>query len=762
MALRTVPVVLKHGKKRLLVNCFLDEGSDTTYVNEDVVEELGVKGEKELITVNVANDQQVSFPSMKFIIGLESVDGIVDAKIVAQIAQTSEKICGGMKAVDWVKIKGKWNHLQEIPFPKLANSGKIDVLLGTDNYNLMYPKNKVIGGVGEPCARLCPLGWTAVGRINMESTRANHITSLCHTFRMQQFGEVVPMAEQPDDLNAILKRFWDLETMGITPPRPVMTPDESSAWRKVSKSMMFENDRYVVAVPWRDDRPSLPNNRPLAEKRLESTERKLAKNPEIAESYQKIIKEYLEKKYIRRVPLDEPSPTSEWLLPHFPVVRPDRSTTKVRIVFDASATYQGRSLNTETLPGPKLQSNISDILVRFRKELVALVGEVSQMYHQLVLQAEDRPFHRFLWRDLDPSRQPETYQFQRFIFGGCYCPFCAQYVWQQHARDHKDLYPLAAEAVQNSCYMDDLMPSVKSVEEAKSMRKQITELGHMAGFHVRKWISHRPEVIEDIPDQDRAAEIDLSKTEFQVTKTLGVLWIAQEDKFSFQYSAPPDGFVFTKRNVLKKTATIFDPLGFLSPFTVRGKLLMQEAWTETVTWDEVLPFQLANKWKTWFGELPDLAKNKIPRCLKDSHSKEERLTIHTFTEASEKAYAAAVYARYEFEDGSIGTRLITAKSRLAPLKALSIPRLELMGAVIGLRLTKQVCEALGVQRNKATYWVDSCNVGYWIHGQTRNFKPFVAHRVGEIHEDSNLTNGVTFLESSIQLTMVREDEPLRS
>ena len=133
-----------------------------------------------------------------------------------------------------------------------------------------------------------------------------------------------------------------------------------------------------------------------------------------------------------------------------------------------------------------------------------------------------------------------------------------------------------------------------------------------------------------------------------------------------------------------KTATIFDPLGFLSPFTVRGKLLMQEAWTEAVTWDEVMSFQLTKKWKTWFRELPDLAKVKIPRCLKDPHSKEERLTIHTFTDASEKAYAAAVYARHESEDGSTGTRLIAAKTRLAPLKALSIPRLELMGAIIGL------------------------------------------------------------------------------
>ena len=180
MALRTVPAILKHGKKSILVNCFLDEGShsDTTYVNEDEVEELGVQGEKELITVNVANDQEVRFPSVTFVIGLESVDGSVDAKIEGQ---SSEKICGGMKSVDWVRIKGNWNHLQDIPFPKLANRGKIDVFLGTDNYHLMYPKKEVVGGAGEPCARLCLLGWTAVDRINMENTGTDHNTSLSHS-----------------------------------------------------------------------------------------------------------------------------------------------------------------------------------------------------------------------------------------------------------------------------------------------------------------------------------------------------------------------------------------------------------------------------------------------------------------------------------------------------------------------------------------------------------------------------------------------------
>ena len=540
VALQTVPLILKNGNKRILVNCFLDEESDTTYINEDLVEELGVRGRKKLITVNVANDQKVKFMSMTFQVGLESIDGKVNRTISAK---TSQKICGGMKAINWVNIKHKWSHLNEIPFPQLARRGTIDVLLGADNHELMTTIKEIPGKRDEPSARLCPLGWTAIGRIDKEDLGGEHHTGLIRTFRIQQSEE--PSALQDEDLNDTLRKFWELEHVGILSSKPQFSPDEQAAWKKVSESRVFDGKRYQVAVPWKEERPHLVSNRPLAERRLQQVERKLAKNEKIATAYQQVIDEYLQKNYIRRIPSTEKRSEAEWLLPHFPVIRPDRATTKVRIVFDASATYQGRSLNTETLPGPKLQSNLFDILVGFRKELVALAGDVSQMYHQLVLQPVDRPFHRLLWRDLDSSREPETYEFQRFVFGGCYCPFCAQYVWQQHARDHKDQYPLAAEAVQKNCYMDDLMPSVKSVDDAKTMRKQITELGDKAGFHVRKWISHRPEVIEEIPEQDRAAEIDLSKAEFPVTKTLGVLWIAKEDKFSFRYSAPPDEFILT-------------------------------------------------------------------------------------------------------------------------------------------------------------------------------------------------------------------------
>ena len=182
------------------------------------------------------------------------------------------------------------------------------------------------------------------------------------------------------------------------------TPEDKLAWDKVNKSLKLNGQHYEVAVPWREERPQLPNNLSMAKKRLVSTARKLMKDKEVAVAYQQVFNEYLDKKYIRRVPDDEPTRDCQWLLPHFPVVRPDKATTKVRIVFDGSAPFEGKSLNTEALTGPKLQSDVFDILVKFRKETVALVGDISQMYHQLVLCEEDRPLHRFLWRDMDPLR----------------------------------------------------------------------------------------------------------------------------------------------------------------------------------------------------------------------------------------------------------------------------------------------------------------------------------------------------------------------
>ncbi|CAB3981675.1 Hypothetical predicted protein [Paramuricea clavata] len=451
---------------------------------------------------------------------------------------------------------------------------------------------EIVGNKDDPVARLCPLGWTAVGKIEQRSNVGHHHIGFSHTFRIHvEEATTNDVPNECSDLNSTLKRFWDLESVVITPTREsLMTPEEKLAWGKVSQSMKFDGKHYEVAVPWKENRPNLPTNLPMAKQRLLSTEKKLLKNKEVALAYQQVLNGYLEKQYIRRVPKDEEKPQQEWLLPHFPVVRPERASTK--------------------------------ILSKLRN-------------------------------------------------------------------------------------------------------------GDKAGFHVCKWVSNRKEVLEDIPAKDCSSNVSLEKNELPTTKTLGIRWDAGDDEFLFDYSSLTDDFHYTKRNVLKKTASLFDPLGFLSPFIIKAKLYLQQAWLEALDWDDELPYKLKNQWKNWFNELHLLQEIKIPRCLKNSNLVTS-VTLHSFSDASEKEYAAVVYARYEYEDKSVTTQLIASKTRLSPLKAISIPRLELMGALIGVRLTKQVSTALEIPVKDATFWVDSMNVLHWIHGRSRDYKPFVAHRVGEI------------------------------
>ena len=256
VALRTIPILLKNRSRKVLVNCLLDERSDTNYINEDIVQELGLTGEKKRIQVKVANDQTISFLSNTFTVSLESTDGRVDTEIVAK---TLTKICGEMKAVNWLTIKQNWKHMKGIPFPKLAKGNHIDILLGVDHYELMYTMKEIVGTKDEPIARLCPLGWTAIGMIVQKEGAGKHHIGFNHTFRIQTKETTTIATNEIADLNSTLKRFWDLESIGITPNQEaLMTPDEKSAWQKVNESLKFDGKHYEVPVPLKEERPNLP------------------------------------------------------------------------------------------------------------------------------------------------------------------------------------------------------------------------------------------------------------------------------------------------------------------------------------------------------------------------------------------------------------------------------------------------------------------------------------------------------------------------
>ncbi|CAG2208607.1 unnamed protein product [Mytilus edulis] len=296
----------------------------------------------------------------------------------------------------------------------------------------------------------------------------------------------------------------------------------------------------------------------------------------------------------------------------------------------------------------------------------------------------------------------------------------------------KDSYQRAAETVLKSTYMDDSMDSVINDEQGIELYNQLSQLWAKAGMYARKWLSNSKAVLQCIPEEDRASQVDLDEGYLPSVKTLGVIWQADNDIFTFKANPPADDFKFTKRNILSKVATLFDPLGFIAPYTIRGKLLLQEMWTAGLDWDDQLDEELVEKSREWFRELDELCCIKIPRCLQ--LNEDIVLTsLHTFSDASQEAYGSVIYARHEYKSGMISTRFIAAKSRVAPLTSVSIPRLELMAAVLAL----SVKHALEVPEDNMTFWSDSMNVLYWIRGRSREYKPFVANRIGEIHTSSH-------------------------
>ena len=306
-------------------------------------------------------------------------------------------------------------------------------------------------------ARLTPLGWTCVGSPNGLKGSCLQ-TSFTHTYLVREHRQ------DSDEISVLLCSFWEVEASGTLKEAQILNYDDKLALEKVEKSIKYVDGRYQVAIPWKDDKPELPDNYNMAVRRLFNTEKRLCNNPEVGDTYSKCISQYLEKGYIRKIDPAESRTSSKWYLPHFPVVRPDRTTTKTRIVFDASAKCEGFSMNDTILPGPKLQKNLNDVLLRFRKHPVALVCDIAEMHLRIEVAPKDRPYLRFLL--LEKEKEPEEFEFNRVVFGVNSSPFQAQFVAQANAERYKDELPMAAETVLKSTYMDDSMDSVADDSQA--------------------------------------------------------------------------------------------------------------------------------------------------------------------------------------------------------------------------------------------------------------------------------------------------------
>ena len=303
IGLRTVPVILKNGDRSVKVNALLDDASTKTYDNADVAAEIGLKGKTEKVTVNVLNGQIDTFETQPMNVRLKSINGKVSIDV---IAYTPNRVTGSMPVVDWNSYKRKWPHLRNIDFQRSTLRPIVVVLIGLDCTDLHYALEEIRCRPGEPVARLTPLGWTCIGNPGLNKHQMLQTNYAC-TYFVKETPEI-------DRLNQNLKKFWEIESTPSPHETPIVRIEEQLALKKVEKSITFRNMMYRVGVPWNCNEIVLPNNYNMALQRLENTEKRLKRAPDIATSYNRCIERYIEKGYVAKVPEKKDS-KSRWFLP---------------------------------------------------------------------------------------------------------------------------------------------------------------------------------------------------------------------------------------------------------------------------------------------------------------------------------------------------------------------------------------------------------------------------------------------------------------
>lgn len=492
------------------------------------------------------------------------------------------------------------------------------------------------------------------------------------------------------------------------------------------------NGRFIVRLPLSQNPDVLGNSLTMAEKRFFNLERRLARDSSLAKQYDEFIQEYIA---LGHMELTTPaSDKPMYYLPHHAVFKSDSSTTKLRVVFDGSAeSTSGLSLNDIMLRGPKIQPDIYNILLRFRLHHIALTADVAKMYRQVLVDEGDCYLQRIVYRS-HPDESLKHFNLKTVTYGTKSASFLATRCLFQLGYEHRDT--AIGQTICNDFYVDDLISGGDSDQDCFSIYEQLQSILGSAGFPLRKWCSSSKDLLNRLPHAQDDPNFMVKLSEDDVVSALGLLWQPSIDSFRFLMKKwTPPQFI-TKRSLLSNINSVYDPIGFISCVLIKGKIFMQQVWSFKMDWDEPLPGELYSKWIKFYSSLGNLDKLIIPR-LALAHCS-TRYTLHGFCDASQNAFGACVYIRSETSDNVFVVNLYTSRSRVAPIKATTIPRLELCGALLLAELITEVKDELKksnitVTSNNIYLWTDSTIVLAWINSLSL-FQVYVANRIARIND----------------------------
>lgn len=598
-----------------------------------------------------------------------------------------------------------------------------DVLRIHDPLGFRFPPD----GVEAPDAILTHFGWSLASPVPsfMLHDQASSSNRVMHIHKKSSHQQ----------LNDLVAQFWLTESFGIRcPSHPLLSDEDKKALRILKTTIRHTGERYEVALMLRNENPMLPNNREVALRHFFALERRFKKDPAFAESYSRVVNEYISLGHAIEAPPSSAHTGLEWTLPHHGVQTPSKPG-KVRVVFNPSARHRGTSLNEQLFKGPDLLTSLIGVVMRFRISPYPISGDIEKMYHQVRVPSHQQSLLKFLWRNPGSDEPPKTYQMAVHIFGAVSSPTSCIFALRRTAEDFGHLYPHAASKVLSNIYVDNYLDCAETEAEAISQLQDMASLLKLGGFNMVQWLSSSRSVLASLEKTDLSRSLDLDADRLPIERTLGMLWDCQTDSFVFKTSTRIE--VKTKREVLQEISSIYDPLGFLLPVVMVAKILMQDIWRAGTDWDDVLPSDLISMWKSWASDLTFISTLKIPRCFRRL-IKPINYELHAFSDASEAGFGACIYLRTEYAPGDFSLNLLIAKARVAPLRQLSIPRLELQGAVLSSRLCATAIKEVGesIQLTNVVYWCDSQTVLQWIHAKTCKYHAFVAHRITEISDTS--------------------------
>ncbi|XP_046400866.1 uncharacterized protein LOC124167111 [Ischnura elegans] len=431
-------------------------------------------------------------------------------------------------------------------------------------------------------------------------------------------------------------------------------------------------------------------------------------------------------------PCDNFPRVKHYFLPHHGVFKNQDPNSSLRVVFDASSkTSTNVSLNDILLSGPKLQNDLCEVILRFRCHSVVFACDIRQMYRQIKIHPDDQHFQLIYWRET-PTDLLKVFKLTTVTYGVTSAPFLAIRTLHQLAEDEGAQFPQAARVLKSQTFVDDIIAGADNVQEALTLQHDLTKLLSLGGFQLRKWCSNSDILISHISEDDREIPLSFQYSEQPIYNILGLQWNSTSDEFS--YAVKISNVPHTKRSVLSAIARIYDPCGWLAPVVFLAKSFIQYLWTLGLQWDDPLSSNVAFRWEEILKNLARVKEITLPRSLFIERTSSVQLL--GFCDASELGYAAVIYLRCASADNNTKIALLMAKSRVAPLKRISLPRLELCGAHLLAKLIHYSSNLVSnyCKMESVTAWCDSTIALSWIRTPPYRLKVFVANRVAQIQE----------------------------